>query len=433
MAPLRLAALLLCLVAVSSPLGAQEKKPAVFPVVYDVRELVQKTRAGKDEAAAAKFVQTLLSHLNGVNQPNSIQIVNDSRLTIEASRAGHADITALLKALERMHDVSVLVKAQLYEVDEAFYKKVKSAKRVDWEEDERQFLAGVVPKGESLPSLLDKQKAVLTGAEIKLESGQQAVVLSRHQVLRHLPSPEALRKGAKGPQLVLEGVALTARVWVSPDRRYVRIKLTETATQLQDLKKVKVIVDNDGKEALAEVPFLKETAQTQMLEIPDGGTELYPVQFQQTDKNRQRWLVLRVTPRIYIVEEEEQIRRADQAEVIPLVVAEALKDPRLQAARALFQAAGDNRVALIDSETWTWPVDLKVELAGHQMTKPDRSSKRFLGVRIDKYHEAEQANMVEVTLTLVNAGGGAPVGGHFIRYSARRLEKGWQLSGPIDP
>src|SRR5262249_6381160 len=68
-------------------------------------------------------------------------------------------------------DIAVIVKAHLYEVDDAFFKKVSKAKRLSREELEdleRQFLDPLnqkQPEGERLHKLLAKQKLLVTGKE----------------------------------------------------------------------------------------------------------------------------------------------------------------------------------------------------------------------------------------------------------------------------
>jgi hypothetical protein len=249
-----------------------------------------------------------------------IQVLNGTRLLVRTNAARHAQIADGLAAWRRLGDVAVIISARLYEVDHAFYKKVASLKRLsmaDLEEMERQFLSGKVPKGEvpkgeSLWELLKKQRLILTGEELKIDSGLEAGFMSWHQVGSCLPSPSQLRKGEKNRQAILEGVSFLARVRVSPDRRYVWLKLTEKSTELKVINKINLLLDNTGKEGVAEVPLLDETLHARTETIPDGGSIFIPVHYRpKSAQAKNRWWVLSITPRIWIEEEERQIQRGN--------------------------------------------------------------------------------------------------------------------------
>jgi hypothetical protein len=300
---------------------------ALSTIIYDIRDLVQKGEvpvsadgwnsswkklSGEPAQRAAAVVRALLdvvdaeSGVPAANAAETIEIVNAAKLSVRASGSRHAAIAEALQFLRRLADLAVIAQARLYEVDEAFYTRVKNAKHVPLEELERQFLEGKGPKDDTF-QLLAKQKLVLTGEPVKRDNGGQAALLSWHRVLTYLPSPEQVRKGQKSRQTILEGVSFLAEMRVSPDRRWVRVKLTEKATQLQALEKIKVF-DPKDQEVDAEVPFVGETVSTRVWDIPDGGTLLVPVAMRPPAVGGQerRW-VLWITVRIYIEEEERLI------------------------------------------------------------------------------------------------------------------------------
>ncbi len=216
-------------------------------------------------------------------------------------------------------DIAVIAQAQLYEVDDAFFKKLAQAKRLskqDLEELERQFLGLSQPKSpatredDSLFKLLEKHKPILTGKEIMVDNGRQGTLLSWHKVINCLPSPEQVRKGDKVPQKVEEGVSVLVDVRVSWDRRFVRVKFTEKSTELEGIDKVRVFVGETEKEVVAEVPFLKEATHSQVRYMADGGSFLLPIHYRPRDsRDKQRLLVLLITARIWIEEEERIIRQ----------------------------------------------------------------------------------------------------------------------------
>lgn len=211
-------------------------------------------------------------------------------------------------------DIYVIASANLYEVDEAFYKRLTKAKwssKADLEKLEQEVLES--PKkqepADALFKLLDEQKPLRTGKKIDFVLGQEEVLLSWIKSRDLLPSPEQRRKGQKGPQRIQEGVTLRTRMTISADRRYVRAQFTEKSSEVEGVETVKVLLDDD-KEADADVAFLKEMTASSARIIPDGGSLLIPLHCRpQAAREKGRWLVAKITPQIYIEEEERERRR----------------------------------------------------------------------------------------------------------------------------
>jgi len=437
-------------VAITTPARAR------YTAGYDIRPLVEKPDSGlpgdpeiptgNPAAKAAQIVQTLISFFGpGHVAPTgsareTILILNGTRLVIRASAAEHAQIEELLQALRRLGDLTVTVQARLYEVDDAYYTRLKNAKRIPPEELERQALADNPPK-DDLFKLLPRQALVLAGAAITVDNGQEANLLSRQQAVLCGPSPAQQARGDKGPQAVVEGVAFLGRVTVSADRRFVRIKLAEKGTTLQDVDKVKIPVwqglgvpdvqEPADKEIVAEVAVLKEATHTQVLTIPDGGSMLLPVHYRPAAlQAKRRWWVLAITPRIIIEAEERAILSSQLEAVLPAVVKDVLTNPRLKATRDFIGTGGEGRFALVNSANWTWPESYRPEIAGHKLTPAERKGKRLLGIRVD---QTLATDGLVLTIALVNAGGddnGAVYGSCILRYHARETEKGWVVELP---
>src|SRR5205085_2891974 len=77
----------------------------------------------------------------------------------------------------------------------------------------------------------------------------------------------------------------------------------------------------------AEVPLVKESAYTQTLEIPDGGTILVPVHYRPpAAAAKDRWWVLAITPQIYIEEEERAERLMELRRLLPWLFGEGMKN-----------------------------------------------------------------------------------------------------------
>jgi hypothetical protein len=433
--------------------AGQQPDPAVKTVTYDVRALIAKPASwqmsrpaeyegSRDPARSAEqLVQTLVDALEpdnrklGLTAPDAIQVVNGTRLIVRATAAGHTRIAELLQSLTRLSDVAVIVQAQLHEVDDAFYQRLKKVKRISLEEAERRFLGldgdGKEPppkKAEpSLFDLLEKQPVVVRGEAVKTDNHQEIALLSRQQAVVCLPDPEVVRLGVKGsPQTILEGVAFRAAIRVGWDRRSVRLKLVEKAAAIQEILKVKA--QGLAEKAVdAETPFVLESTHAQVVEVPDGGTTLIAVSYRPALLHqKERWWVLSLTCRIWIEEEEREIRRGTLVSLLPVVVADVLSNPRLKSTREFYGTPGDTRFALLNGDAWTWPADAKIDIANHQRTAPQREGKRLLGIRIDQYDSGKGTLQV----TIRNAGGsdnGAVVGGCTIRYTARSTEKGWTV------
>jgi hypothetical protein len=411
---------------------------AVHAATYDIGDLVEHSARRKAIQRAATIVQTLVGdrdRLPGKQEELSIEVRNGTKLSVRASARGHIQVQEVLQALRRVADLSVILRAQLYEVDNTFYTRLKSTKRVPLDEAEKQFLAGKAPKDE-LFKILEKLSPVQVGDDPKVKDGSEMQLLSRHDVITCLPNPhEIMKLVGQGPapnQTVLEGVAFPARVQVTPDRRFVRLTLTQKATELEALWKFKVATEGlmgaervgaDAKDWNAEIPLVLESTDTRQLEIPDGGSILVPVSYRPLSlKDKNRWWVLSITPRIVIEEEEQQIRQGMLDDILPKLVADVLNNPRLKATRDLYGTPGDKRFALIKSDWFTWPENTLV--AGFQVTSAQKGGKRLLGIRVDRFDETM------VTVTLLNAGGtdnGEAIGTCTVRYRAKAAEKGYSV------
>src|SRR5205085_7737606 len=128
---------------------------------------------------------------------------------------------------------------------------------------------------------------------------------------------------------------------------------------------------------------LDEPAQSRELIIPDGGALLVPLQFRpRAVREKDRWWVVSLTPRILIEEEEQVYRRSSLESVLPALLADVLNNPRLKAARDLYGTPRDKRFALGDSDAWSWK-DYRPSVPGHQLMPATRAGTRPPGARLD--------------------------------------------------
>ena len=210
---------------------------------------------------------------------------------------------------DRGSEIYVIMKARLYEVDEAFHDKLAKARwlsRADLEELETK------PQGGSLFALLEKQEPLVVGKERNIDLGKEGVLLTATKPIKCLPAPDQLRQGKKDPQTIDEGFSLSAQVHISADRRFVRATFLEKSLEIEGVEKVKVVVDDRGAEADGEVVFAMEASFSQARYVPDGGSTLLPLRYRPAAvRKKGQWLVAAITPRIYI-EEEERARRGKE-------------------------------------------------------------------------------------------------------------------------
>ena len=168
---------------------------------------------------------------------------------------------------------------------------------------------------------------------------------------------------------------------------------------------------------------------------PSKGWILLPIHYRpRAAKEKDRWLVLAISARIRMEEEEQRIREQSLEQVLPQVVADVLKNPGLKTARDFYGTPGDTRFAVADSDAWTWPKEPPLAIAGHVLMPAKREGQRLLGIRIEKAGIDDG----RITLTLFNAGGtknGTAIGRSTLRYVVRSGENGWtaEFAGILDP
>ncbi len=215
----------------------------------------------------------------------------------------------------KINHPSVILTAQLFEVDEALYSKVAEQKWVsmdEWAKFEQISLDGSEKQKaeESLFELVAKEKPLRPAEEIKIDDGKEATLLSLTDEIQCLPSPMQRRTGQTEPQKVSVGLVLDTHVQVTADARFVRLQLTEKSREIEGIDRVPVMLDSSGTETAAEIACVKEATFSIPRTIPDGGTLLLRVQHRpEATRKKNRWLVLEIVPRIYIEEEERNRKR----------------------------------------------------------------------------------------------------------------------------
>ncbi|MBI3823835.1 MAG: hypothetical protein HY289_14290, partial [Planctomycetes bacterium] len=425
---------------------------AFFTVEHDIRGPAAKAeslgvkgsvfRVADQAQRAALLVDRLVTTLS-LPQPvvgETFEVLNGTRLVIRATGVRHTEFVGVMGSFTRLGDVAVTTQCKLYEVDDAFYKKIKKAKRLRIEDEEKLLLQGKLAQGVPLAQYMAKQTLLVTGDEVSVDNGHMTTLLAKQAVHQCLPSPQQFRAGQKELQTFFTGLVLNGVLEVSPDRRLIHVALTEKGTELDEIRKVKDlglrIIEHPGKgqevapaKDIAEIPILNETKHTRTIDLPDGGTRVVALHYRPRSlEEKKRWLVLVITARIVMEEEERRFLEGYLENAMPALVADVLSNPRLKTTRDYCGTPGDKRFALVKSDAWTWPKDFQPKIKGFDLTDASPKGQRLLGIRIDRFQWATSG--LEVHVTFVNAGGsdnGQAPGGCTLRYSARSDDERWKV------
>jgi hypothetical protein len=311
---MRPAAFLAALPLLAVPLAPAAAPPAggQRTVAYDVADMIHKPGSGKtgydriDDVVAA--LTELFPDAWRPGGKERLEVVGESVLRVSAGPARQAEIADALRALRRMQDVAVDLRADLFEVDRAFYDRVIRPKLRD-EAGLEALVVSLSPRDEETPPdnkfLADVQKKVarLGTTKVRIANNRAAPIVGRRQAVTYT----ARLRGAPG--VVFTGVRGLAHVTVSADRRFVRLKLTQESARLVGVEKKRAFDPETEKEGFIEVPDLATETTTATVEVPDGGAALVSVRAGAA-RGRARFLL--VQPRIYIEEEERERARIER-------------------------------------------------------------------------------------------------------------------------
>jgi len=296
---------------------AAEKKPAPDPtpktVVYEVADLLHRPGGfsgydSVDEISRAVLDATGPEHW-AANKKDAwtLRELDGVKLEVTAPAAAHEEVRNVLRALRSVQDVAVVVHSDLIEVDAAYYDKTL-----------RPLLAGArrAPDGpaavavsEELAAAIRKKGTVVRSTRSTLAIGHEGTCLSLRQVFSYLRvpgDPKVMRSDEYA--VAATGTSFRATATTSPDRRFVRLKLTEQTTDLLGFDKKPGFRGTAERPQEVEVttPDLSETTASLTLHEGDGAMMLVTVQHMpKATKDRGRVLVLLAQPRIYIEEEEK--------------------------------------------------------------------------------------------------------------------------------
>jgi hypothetical protein len=472
------------------PTGVVVTRPrlAAHRMAYDIRDVVREVpgllpdlkKAAPDLSGdlgledGPDALARLVTGVVDLRPWETVEIRNGARLVVVAAPPRHEEVAGLIGALRRLSDVAVVMNARLYEVDRALYtKRVAPLFAPDNESDERPTVVSI---DGDLFKAITRGKPLLESEADKLRPNRESPFLSRQSVFRYAAGPHPKEAGRTLTGSGTAGVSFAVRPVVSPDRRYLRLRISQQVVQLVRIDKVKTLDVSSGKEVEVEAPNLRKTSVTGTVQVPDGGAILMPVAYRPPGQESQDkvWLLV-ARPFIWIEEEVAEIRKGggdvtpqsiwdsevpkeeqpapatplpfndEVNEILQLVVKDVLTNPDLKGTREFYGTAKDKTVALVDNERLGWPKEFKPDTHGYRLVKvredPFVNGRRVLGVRVDKFdlNDKETAPFrTPIEVCLFNAGGsanGGVIGGCTVYYVPKRVDKRWtvEYAGCFDP
>lgn len=312
--------------AAAPGLRAPVRSDALHAVSYDVADLIrnQSWRAGsrmcswaqvlpieRDAPAIDVLVATIMAATGIENwrasnkNAGSIQIVNGTRLEIQASARRHAEIVELFDALRRLADIAVVTDAELLEIDRTIYDKEVAPILAKFRAGLGKKLGAPIP--EDLAARLRKHGIRWNTGKVMVADRGEAEIFSLRRSFLYVAKPVAKKqKPADAFASGFHGFSFKALVAISADRRSVQLKVTQTSKDLTGISQ-EVVRDVDTDELCTiDVPALVESSVTSSVRVDDGEFLLFPVHSQSIKaKDRDRVLVLLVYTWIYIAEEEK--------------------------------------------------------------------------------------------------------------------------------
>jgi hypothetical protein len=246
----------------------------------------------------------------GVEGPQLIER-DGGQLEVRATEKVQGEIKDLITALERLADLAIDIKVDLYEFDRAtFEKSVLPLFAPPKGRKESRVVVGYGEDDEPAPQAADATKALKLGTVVqssarRYANGAEAVVSSRQTVVPYPRAPNELIGKALGPvPYVKEGFRLVATPVVSADRRFIRFKLTEQSAALVGMKK-RDFGEIGGQPFVLVSPVVEDIGKTGTVEVADGAFALFRLDYAPKDK---AWMVV-LRPRLYIKAEEEELKK----------------------------------------------------------------------------------------------------------------------------
>jgi hypothetical protein len=248
----------------------------------------------------------LLTNAVDLEEWEGIEVHNGIRLTVLASPSRQCEVADLLAALRRTNDVSVVMNARLYEMDRAVFTKHIAPHFA------KQKVRGEAPSISQIDAplleILTKQNLLAESEDEKLLPDQEAAFLSQQSVFRL--DGGVMHGGRKKTGTGLAGVSFRVRPRVSPDRRFLTLRITQRVTKLVGIARTTKLDVSTGKEVPVESPNRRETTVRGSVHMPDSDAIVMPVDYRPPGKAGEDkvWLLV-ARPFIWIEEEVKSLRQ----------------------------------------------------------------------------------------------------------------------------
>ena len=287
--------------------------------MYNIKPLLGERGKGAGIANADSIVKMILETISlgeprpGADGPQLIER-DGGKLEVRATAKVHTEVKDLLDALDRLADIAIEVKADVYELDPAAFEKLVKSIPKGKTKAPVLFATGEEIEGKEGPAIdkamKEMNKILKTGRVVQTSSdrfanGQEATVSARRVVVPFTNFADQKAGIARdNPLFVKEGFALVAVPVVSADRRFVRFKLSEQSTRITGIKN-RDLGEIGGKQIVAQSPEVEDLGATGSTEVADGGTAIFRLAYAPKDKV---WVVV-LQPRIFIQAEEDIFKK----------------------------------------------------------------------------------------------------------------------------
>lgn len=452
---------------------------AEYSATYEVRDIVDHMPAllwelereegllfrdlPRDDGAA--LLLRVLGNWAILPTPESIQLVNGTRLVIHGSPGRHNAVRDALDRLRRLADLGVYMNARLYEVDRTFVAKNVAPLFTSADGEERPV--AVVPEW-TLVEQIKKGKLLLESDDNKIRSSERATFLSRHGAFHFFE----LREGAKVDHgfprglerelnkdgwgmfgTGLTGFSFEVKPLVSRDRRHLRLYITQKVTDLVGIDKLRRRDPISGKDIDVQAPNVRRTTESGVVQVRDLDVILLPVAYQPPgkDKGDKVWVLL-ARPMIWIEEEVRRMREKgekvtpkgawdvepEKPEVLPpplpstpevketlqAMLTDLLTNPELKDDRA----SRRKQLMFEDGPKHGWPRDFFPSLQGYRLVKEDpfEDQSGVLVIRLNRFDlKQTEKDAAPIEVQLLRFGWLGSVGR--VHYIPRRDEKRWTV------
>lgn len=306
--------------------GADKK---LVTKVYNIKPLIGERGKASNFADADAVVKLIFQSISFGEPKEMPQVIerDGGKLEIHATANTHGEIGDLLDAIERLQDVAIDAKAEVYELDTATYEKLlKPWMKPAQGKSESPVLpfasadverltdkvSRVFPGGEQppvAPRLADLERIQKAGRLVQTSSGRylngaEATISARRSVVRFTNHGEPAWTPKDNPLYVKEGFSLVATPVVSVDRRFIRFKLTEQSTAITGIKK-RELGEINGQKMVAQSPETEDLGATGSAEVVDGGAVIFKLAYAPKDKV---WVVV-LKPTVFVQAEEDALKK----------------------------------------------------------------------------------------------------------------------------